>query len=389
MKQELRKTKIKVLSEEHNKAIQEAVFAAGGEWQHSGRIYQIDVNFIFLNDSLVMTLCDNAVFFQEHDYKEIQLPLPIKAIYTKLKEETQMKQIIVNVGDLTIEEKQRVNEALAKIQNVPKIEDVTTGMAWFYAPSYSGLRVGWNSILKSEVPTHTPQQVLEMAGMTTKRKVRKDFNPAKEYNVNVKECTEEEKKEVQQAFFDAGFIWKGKGAKYGHPSALQYTNKYDYGDVSIRYLYEGSAEGCNMTAKEFLNLVYEPEQQGHIHAELMALYAEDAKTHVEPWKLWEIYHPKGGWRGIGCNPTWASGLKYRRKPKTHIVHGAEIPELRVTPEHGDCYYLANPTLPELTELHQFVMSMEKLWVERGLTYQHTEEGKQAAILHSKAMLGID
>lgn len=299
-----------------------------------------------------------------------------------------MKQIIVNVCDLTIEEKQRVNEALAKIQNIPKIEDVTTGMAWFYAPSYSGLRVGWNSFLKSETPTHSPQQVLEMV---TKRKVRKDFDPAKEYNVDVSECTEDEKKEVQQAFFDAGFIWKGKGAKYGHPSALQYTNKYDYGDISTRYLYEGSAEGCNMTAKEFLDLVYEPEKKGHVHAELMAQYAEDAKTHAEPWKLWQIYHPKVGWHGTGGNLTWVSGLKYRRKPKTRLVHGVEIPDFEFSPKVREKYYAANVGLPELfengyrsTEDCTFTQRM----LERGLIYPYTEEGKQAAILHAKAMLGI-
>ena len=290
-----------------------------------------------------------------------------------------MKQIIVNVGDLTIEEKQRVNEALAKIQNVPKIEDVTTGMAWFYAPSEHGLKVGWNSFLKSETPTHSPQQVLEMV---TKRKVRKDFSPAKEYNVDVSECTEEEKKEVQQAFFDAGFIWKGKGAKYGHPSALQYTNKYDYGDVSTRYLYEGSAEGYNMTAKEFLDLVYEPEKKGHVHAELMAQYAEDAKTHDEPWKMWQIHYTGDVWQELADNPTWVSGLKYRRKPKTHIVHGVEIPDLRVKPKYGEYYYLANPVSSTYYTIHQFGKNDDiEICVERGLAYQHTEEGSQAAILH--------
>ena len=88
---------------------------------------------------------------------------------------------------------------------------------------------------------------------------------------------------------------------------------------------------------------YEPEQQDHVHAEL----------------------------------------------KTHIVNGVEIPDLRVVPEHGDSYYLVDPTVPELTSLYRFTGTViDKIWVGRCLAYQPTEEGKQAAILHAKAMLGI-
>ena len=72
---DFRKTKIHIKSEEHSKAFQDAVFEAGGKWCDSGEFYLRDVNFIFVNDSLSMSLCGNAVFFQEHDYKEIQFPL--------------------------------------------------------------------------------------------------------------------------------------------------------------------------------------------------------------------------------------------------------------------------------------------------------------------------
>lgn len=75
--------------------------------------------------------------------------------------------------------------------------------------------------------------------------------------------------------------------------------------------------------------------------------------------------------------------------KTHIVNGVEIPDLRVVPEHGDSYHLADPTVPELTSLYKFTGTViDKIWVGRGLAYQPTGEGKQAAVLHSKAMLGI-
>lgn len=75
---DFRKTKIHIKSEEHSKAFQEAVFEAGGKWCDSGEFYLRDVDFIFVNDSLSMSLCGNAIFFQDHDYREIQFPTPIK-----------------------------------------------------------------------------------------------------------------------------------------------------------------------------------------------------------------------------------------------------------------------------------------------------------------------
>lgn len=222
-----------------------------------------------------------------------------------------------------------------------------------------------------------------------KRKVRKDFDLSKEYSVNVSMCSEEEKKEVQQAFFDVGFPWVAGGHEYQHLDAAIYTNVSDNGDVTDQLMYNTDTKGCNMTAKEFLELVYEPENQGHVHAELMAQYAEDARTHAEPWKLWECREPGGKWAPVGAWIPWVPSAEYRRKPKTHIVNGVEIPDLRVTQKHGDHFYLADPvSLYFFTLLEDDEDDMVTLWIERGLAYQHTEEGKQAAILHAKAMLGI-
>lgn len=128
---------------------------------------------------------------------------------------------------------------------------------------------------------------------------------------------------------------------------------------------------------------------GHIHAELMAQYAEDAKTTDEPWEFWQVRTKNGIWFPLFINPTWDKFQQYRRKPKTHIVHGVQIPDLRVELEFGDNYYLADPIHKSFYTTHVFTDSgADKRWVERGLAYQNTDEGKQAAILHSKAMIGI-
>lgn len=224
-----------------------------------------------------------------------------------------------------------------------------------------------------------------------KRKVRKDFDKHKGYSVDVSECTEEEKKEVQQAFFDAGIPWQVHGEVYKYIDAVKYTNTTYGFHVITAYLMHGSTTvGCNMTAKEFLDLVYEPEQVGHVHAELMAQYAEDAKTHAEPWKLWQIlvnFTDGTKWTNLNSAFFFHPKCEYRRKPKTHFVHGVEIPDLRVSPEHGKYYYLADPTESEFTYRYMFHGdSQDILWVERGLAYQPTEEGRQASILHTKAML---
>lgn len=213
-----------------------------------------------------------------------------------------MKQIIVNVIGLSVEEKQSVNEALAKITGAYKLPAVNPAAAWFFAPVAVGsVMVNcwavWGSLI--EEPTHTPQQVLEMAGMVAK--------------------------------------------------------------------------------------------QGHVHADLMAQYADDAKTTDKPWELWQVKDSSGIWWECKNNPLWGGDTEYRRKPKTKIINGVEIPDFQFTPFVGCEFYCANIGLPEFHEtghMRGVDCTFTKRMVERGLIYPYTEEGKQAAILHAKAWLGI-
>jgi len=60
---------------------------------------------------------------------------------------------------------------------------------------------------------------------------------------------------------------------------------------------------------------------GHVHAELMAQYAEDARETEKPWERWELYlyspsSSPGRWVAMQCHPTWSPSQRYRRKPKT-------------------------------------------------------------------------
>lgn len=375
-------------------------------------------------------------------------------------------QIVVNVDGLTIEDKQRVGEALAKIKDKSSDLKVTNmrDVKWFYAAS----QIAWSYGDKSWplLPTtHTPQQVLEMAGMAPsveqdviladtliitdssgniiydstihalnrlieqransgkgwvlpdsdvsvkldkngmavmveKRKVREDFDATKEYSVNVSGCTVEEKKEVQQAFFDVGIKWENhSGIKwenhsevYRHMDAEKYTNTRTTTGYVTTYLMYGTTKDCNMTAKEFLDLVYEPEQVGHVHSESMLLYAEDAKTHTEPWKLWQMKSVDGVWRECEAHPMWVSATEYRRKPKTKLIHGVEIPDIGL--DLSKCEGRTDFYVP-CVRSHKYYVGLAHhkhnnciRFSQTGIAYPFTEEGKQAAILHAKAMLGM-
>lgn len=226
-----------------------------------------------------------------------------------------------------------------------------------------------------------------------KRKVRGDFNPEKEYSVDVEYCTVKDKKEVQQAFFDAGILWGCHGAEFLYIGAKQYSNKLAIGGVQQHLLYGSTTRGCNMSAKEFLDLVYEPENQGHPHVELMLQFAEDAKTTDKPWKnfQWRTRAGTGTWLVMQKDMQFESKYEFRRKPKTKLIHGVEVTVFEFTPKVGEEYYTANVGLPELFEEGYRTSencTFTQRMIERGLIYPYTEEGKQAAILHSKAMLGI-
>ena len=82
---------------------------------------------------------------------------------------------------------------------------------------------------------------------------------------------------------------------------------------------------------------------GHIHAELMAQYAEDAKWHERPWELWE--HGDGTeWTNCTAHPCWHKSHIYRRKPRTVQIGDIEVPEpCKAELVYGQDYYIPNLT----------------------------------------------
>lgn len=135
------------------------------------------------------------------------------------------------------------------------------------------------------------------------------------------------------------------------------------------------------------------EYEGHIHAELMAKYAEDARTHKEPWNnfQWRTRTRTSTWSGMLRGMQFESKYEFRYKPKTHNVNGIEIPDLRVKSFNAGTLvgYCVDPLAERLCREHwSMVSETTERFLGLGILYEHTEEGKQAAILHAKAWLGI-
>lgn len=81
----------------------------------------------------------------------------------------------------------------------------------------------------------------------------------------------------------------------------------------------------------------------HIHAELIDQYAKDWKETHAPWERWESYDTSNKrWTTFTDHPAWNRHDKYRRKPRTIIINGHEVPEpVREPLEEGEQYYVVD------------------------------------------------
>jgi len=127
---------------------------------------------------------------------------------------------------------------------------------------------------------------------------------------------------------------------------------------------------------------------GHVHAALMAEYAEVAKTNDKPWKEFEVsgVFPQK-WTDLISTPTWNESSKYRRKTRTININGFEVPEpMRVAPAYGEIYF-------SIAIRNTSKMAAEYIWrgdstdlndLRLGLAHKTHE----AAELHAKALLSF-
>jgi hypothetical protein len=75
-------------------------------------------------------------------------------------------------------------------------------------------------------------------------------------------------------------------------------------------------------------------------------------------------------------------------PRMRLINGIEVPDISFKPRKEEHFY--HPVLDKVLYNQSTYLSygIDDFRVAHGLCYPYTEEGKQAAILHAKAMLGI-
>jgi hypothetical protein len=125
----------------------------------------------------------------------------------------------------------------------------------------------------------------------------------------------------------------------------------------------------------------------HKHAELMAQYAQDAMETETPWERWEVYdHIQELWVQMFQNPVWRDEIEYRRKPRTIIINGYEVPEpVREPLQDWQEYYMPSITFEAGADCYTWRGDKyDNNWLEKGIIHLT----KEAAETHAKALLSF-
>ena len=130
----------------------------------------------------------------------------------------------------------------------------------------------------------------------------------------------------------------------------------------------------------------ENTQSKHVHAELMAQYAEDAMKTDKPWKLWEFKKStEHSWSECSHSPEWCELNNYRRKPKYININGYNVPEpLREEPEMHTNYFVVSTYECTPEEFAWDGYSIEKQKLKAGIIHL-TKENAQ---IHLDALLSF-
>jgi hypothetical protein len=75
---------------------------------------------------------------------------------------------------------------------------------------------------------------------------------------------------------------------------------------------------------------------------------------------------------------------------TRLINGVKVPDISFQPKTGEDYYFPSPDIPGMCYGSRYHPSnlTDKYRVRNGMCYPYTDEGKEVARLHAKAMLGI-
>lgn len=124
----------------------------------------------------------------------------------------------------------------------------------------------------------------------------------------------------------------------------------------------------------------------HPHAESMMLYAQDAMETDKPWERWVFITENGTLCQCMKHPEWRKDFEYRRKPRTILINGIEVPEpVKEELLEGQSYYLVDITYPQLMQLQYWDNdTLDARFLERGLIHLTEENARK----HAEALLSF-
>lgn len=126
----------------------------------------------------------------------------------------------------------------------------------------------------------------------------------------------------------------------------------------------------------------------HKHATAMLQYADDALETEEPWLRWEMSDDGAYWTECSEHPRWEDLMQYRRRLKTIMINGFEVPEpLRVAPPEGTKVYLVNTARGAIHNFQWVAQDAESLDNKR-LRWGLLHLTSKAAETHLMALLSF-
>lgn len=127
---------------------------------------------------------------------------------------------------------------------------------------------------------------------------------------------------------------------------------------------------------------------GHVHAQSMLLYAQDAMETDQPWERWQVDTFKEGiWLNLDRGPHWDGQHNYRRRPKIIMINGHKVDEpLPQVPLGVVIYY------PDIGSVAQYRAIKAAYhgdnYVNMLLRHGLLHTTREAAISHAKALLSF-
>ena len=163
-------------------------------------------------------------------------------------------------------------------------------------------------------------------------------------------------------------------------------------DARPNWLHRDGHYVCHTTSNRMEYIEVREEQQGHIHADLMLQYAQDAMETDKPWERWEVYGKiTGRWIPLSECLSFLPENQYRRKPKilsVTLASGEVVswPEPHCTElEYGDSYFFFVPTHGDIMLKNWDCAPWDRNTLFNG--YIHLT--KEAAEQHAAALLKIN